>query len=78
MRRKTISFILLTILLSGLLLAGCGGKGNPVSDSSKKGDSININISIEYPEKARTASLENIKFPVEENSTALQDRKSVV
>ena len=72
MRRKTISFILLTILLSGLLLAGCGGKGNPVSDSSKKGNSININISIEYPEKARIASLENIKFPVEENSTALQ------
>ena len=72
--KKIISGVLLLILTAGLLmLAGCSEKKSSAStDSAKKGGSIDIYITIEYPKKSKLAGLENIKFPVEEESTALQ------
>lgn len=72
--KKIAVIMVLVCMLAGLpALAGCGGSsGTNAGEKPKKGKSINISMTIEYPEKARLAGLENITFPVEENTTVLQ------
>ena len=65
--------LLLTFCIALGLLSGCAWNSETDSGTSvNKKQSINILLSIEYPQKSRLPIMENIKFPLEENSTVLQ------
>lgn len=68
--KKLISMVIvLVISLSGcMLLTGCGKeKARPEVTNP-----IEIFISIDYPEKAKTPDMENFKFKVEKKSNVLE------
>ncbi len=74
MKKTLLAILLLACLTLGLLVTtGCTApRSSTGTDTADHGKSINVMITIEYPRKAKLAGMENIKFPVEENTTALQ------
>lgn len=65
--------ILLIALCLGLLLSGCGEKkqNNVLSQKAQSEASMNVYVTIDYPEEANLPDIVNHKFPLDENASIL-------
>ena len=72
MRKKLTmkGLICLVVLSSALFCTACGSDSD--SEDSPNVKSININISIDYPEKAKKPDLKTLPFRVEEETSVMQ------
>lgn len=72
MKKKHIRKVLvcLALLISALICIGCSS--NDHSEESLNVKSINISISIDYPEKAKQPDLKTLPFRLEEGTSGLQ------
>jgi len=70
MNKKMIrTQLCLLTLLAALCLCGCGGKETQETPAV---DSIEVFISIDYPQKAKKPDLKTLPFRIEEDSSVLQ------
>lgn len=72
MNKKLIMKVLicLTVLLFTFFCAACGNTSSSQDSDSVK--SINISISIDYPEKAEKPDLKTLPFRIEEETSVMQ------